>query len=117
MQPSATIAACISSIAFLVYGVGLLLSNYLITDFARYGLARYRVLVALLQVAGSAGLALGIWYQPLMTLAAAGLALMMFFALLARRRIHDPLANAMPAFLLFLLNLYVFLTALSSQRA
>lgn len=106
-----TIAAALSGLAFFGFGAGLLVSPDMITDFTRYGLARYRVPIAALQLAGSLGLLIGLWFRPLLLLSATGLAAMMVIALLVRRRIGDPVSAAIPAFVLLCLNVYVVVGA------
>ncbi len=112
MQLGTTIAACLSGVAFLGFGTSLLISQHMITDFTRYGLARYRVHISTLQIAGSVGIIIGLWFHPLLVVAAGGLALMMIIALIVRRQIGDPLSAGIPAFVLLCLNLYVLINAI-----
>lgn len=76
-------------------------------EFTRYGMARHRPLVAMLQLAGAMGLLVGLRYPPLGVAAASGLAAMMGVALVVRFRIGDSLAQCIPAAGYFLLNVYL----------
>ncbi len=107
MQLLATIARGLSIISFAWYGASLLWSQAMAADFERYGVGRFRVLVGLLQLAGSAGLILGYWYPPLVPLAAGGLALMMLVAIALRIQVRDPALAMLPAAFFCGLNLYI----------
>jgi predicted DNA repair protein MutK len=111
MQPSITIAAVLSSVAFLLYGASLFGAQAMVAEFDRYGLARYRTLTGALQIAAGAGLLAGLRFRPLLLLCAAGLAGMMLGAIVVRLRVRDPLVSAIPAALLLCLNLYILLAA------
>lgn len=76
-------------------------------EFTRYGLGRYRVVVAMLQLAGAVGQIVGLGYPLLGCFASGGLALMMFVALLVRRRIGDRFGHWVPAAVYFVGNIYL----------
>jgi uncharacterized membrane protein YphA (DoxX/SURF4 family) len=107
MQLLATIARGLSIISFGWYGASLLWSQAMAADFARYGLSRYRVMVGVLQLAGSAGLLVGFWFRPLALFAAGGLALMMLVAIGARIQARDSVIAMLPAAAYCCLNLYI----------
>lgn len=106
------IAPFLSAALFGGYGLNCLLSERMVTEFERYGLARFQRLTGALQVAASVGLLLGQRYHPLLLLSAGGLALMMFLAVVTRFRIKDPPLAALPALALCLLNALILLHAL-----
>ena len=108
----AVIAQSISAILFSFYGLYALFSESMVREFQRYGLARFRVLTGVLQVAGSLGIIAGHFYSPLLLISAGGLTAMMLLGVITRVRIKDPLAAALPAFTLAVLNLFIFATAL-----
>lgn len=105
MQIAVGIAQFLTIIAFAWYGATALLSARMVAEFERYGLARLRVLTATLQIAGSAGLFAGFFYRPLLLLSAGGFAVMMFFAVIVRIKIRDPVHAIVPAFVLLCLDL------------
>ncbi len=106
------IAPFLSAVLFGGYGLNCLLSERMVAEFERYGLARFQRLTGALQVAASLGLLLGQRYRPLLLLSAGGLALMMFLAVATRFRIKDPPVAAIPALVLCLLNGWIFFHAL-----
>ena len=106
------IAQGISAALFAGYGISCFISERMVAEFARYRLARQRILTGVLQVAGSLGLVAGHFSRPLLLISAGGLATMMFLAVVTRFRIRDPLYAAIPAFSLFALNLYIVLVAI-----
>ena len=105
------ILIAISAAAFLFYGLACLFSAKLVAEFERYGLARWRVVVGGLEVAGALGLIAGWWFPPLQTAAAAGLFALMICGLWARWRIRDPWYVMLPAFVLAVVNLAIVLRA------
>lgn len=113
MQLAAAIVQGLLIVAFAGYGVSALSSHEMLAEFERYGLARQRVLIASLQIAGSVGLFLGYFFRPLMVLSAGGFAVMMLLAVLTRVKIRDPISATAPAFVLMCLNLFLVVSALS----
>ena len=101
------ILIAISAAAFLFYGLACLFSAKLVAEFERYGLARWRVVVGSLEVAGALGLIAGWWFPLLQTAAAAGLFALMICGLWARWRIRDPWYAMLPAFVLAVVNLAI----------
>jgi hypothetical protein len=97
------IAQILSAILFAWFGMSALLSESMVTEFKRYGLARFRVLT---------GLVAGQYDRPILLISAGGLTAMMVLGVMTRVRIKDPLPAALPAFALGVLNLYIFAAAL-----
>ncbi len=112
MQAFLNAAEGLSIISFAWYGLGCFFSPKMVDEFERYRIGRLRILTGTLQTAGSLGLLLGHFYRPLLLLSAAGLAVMMLFAVITRFRIRDPLFAAIPAFSLLVLNTFIFVAAL-----
>ena len=106
---SIDILTAVSAAAFLFYGLACLLSAKLVAEFERYRLARWRVVVGGLEVAGALGLIAGWLFPPLQTAAAAGLFALMVCGLWARWRIRDPWYAMLPAFVLAVVNLLIVL--------
>ncbi len=103
-------AAIFSSLSFLAYGTGCFFSAYLEKEFRRYGLAKYRKSIGVLQVLGAIGLLAGLRLPYLGMAAAAGLSLMMFAAILVRIRIRDSFLRTIPAILYMAVNAYLVIS-------
>lgn len=104
----------ISIVLFMYYGLTVLVANAMVEEFARFGLARFRKLTGVLELIGSLGLILG-YFLPQFTVAAAGgLALMMGVGVVVRLRCGDSLVDALPAFVMMLLNLFIAVYALGA---
>jgi len=99
-------------VLFLFYGLSILVSNAMETEFERFGLSRFRKLTGSLEVLGSVGLMLGYFLPILVVAASSGLTLLMVLGLATRYRARDSLAEALPAFVLSLMNLYILVYAL-----
>jgi len=102
----------LSIVLFLYYGLSVLVSNAMATEFERFGLSRFRKLTGCLEVLGAVGLMLGYFVPILVVAAAGGLTLLMVLGLATRYRVRDPLAEAVPALVLMLMNLYVLIYAI-----
>jgi len=109
MQRATQIAQIFSLISFGCYGAGCLLSKRMVGEFERYRMPSVRVLTGCLQMAASAGLALGFYNRPVALAASGGLAVMMFVAVVVRFKIQDSWVAALPALGFCLLNLFIFL--------
>lgn len=112
MKVYTEVAQGVSIVAFAWYGLGCFFSREMVAEFERYRVPQLRTLTGMLQVGGSLGMLLGYFYLPLLRLSAAGFALMMFFAVVTRLRIRDPLYAAIPAFSLFALNTFILIASL-----
>ena len=96
-----------SAVSFLGYGLGGFFSAYLQHEFRRYQLGAQCRLVGVLQCLAALGLIAGFWLPWLGQAAAAGLALMMLFALGVRIRIRDRFVQMLPALGYLALNAYL----------
>lgn len=94
--------------AFLYYGSLCLSSKELVLEFERYRLNQFRILTGLLEIGGALGLLLGFYFPILKLIASAGLTLLMVCGIWARLRISDPWFSFIPAFLLGLINFFIF---------
>ena len=100
-----------SAISFLGYGLACFLSANLKREFERYRLESQRALVGGLQICAAIGLLLGLSQPWMGRVSAAGLALMMLFAVGVRIKIKDTLLQTLPALLYLALNAYLSLAA------
>lgn len=103
-----------SAIAFLGAGLSCLRSRHMKSEFDRYGLSRFRVLTGYLQLAGAAGLVVGLAFPALTLLAAGGLSLLMLLGVAARVRVGDTRLQIAPAAALSILNLILLSQAMAS---
>lgn len=97
-----------SAISFLFFGYACLTAPFMVTEFERYGLSRYRILNGYLQLAGGVALLAGFFFKPLALAGSAGLAILMFLGLLVRIKIKDSVLQSAPAFIYMLLNILIF---------
>jgi hypothetical protein len=110
MAYASTTAVVVSAALFLVYGLLCLFSNGMQEEFSRYGLSRFRRLTGALEVLGGAGLLVGLLVPTIMLVASGGLALLMLLGVIARIRVRDPLLEMLPAFVLLVMNVFIFIT-------
>jgi hypothetical protein len=99
--------AVFSGVSFLLFGVGYLNSPRMQAEFSRFGVQQWRSLVGWLQIAGGLGVLAGTTLPTLGGLAAAGLSLMMGFAIALRARSGDPLLQTLPALVYLVLNAFL----------
>lgn len=107
------IAQYFSSLAFLFFGISCLLSKRMVLEFQRYGLSRFRMLVGVLQLLGSAGLVIDERIPWVALVSACGLALLMFLGVMVRVIIRDSFYALLPALLLSILNFYILVGLIS----
>ena len=96
------------SISFLYFGTSCLFTTYMRNEFSRYGLAKYRSTVGILQLMGGLGLTLGLCYiHWLIVVASIGLFVLMGLGVIVRIHIKDQWYHCIPALLYALLSAYV----------
>jgi len=103
----------ISGLSFLGYGISYFTSSHMKSEFLRYGLAKYGMLTAVLEIFGAIGLLLGLRMNILLLISSAGLALLMLLGLIVRIRIKDSFRASFPALFFLLLNAYILGYAIS----
>jgi len=99
----------LSILLFFYYGLSVLASNAMVGEFERFGMDKLRTLTGSLEVLGAAGLLAGyfIFVPALVVAASAGLTLLMIGGVAVRFRAGDSLADATPALIMLLMNLYI----------
>lgn len=112
MPALTTLLETVSIAAFLFYGAACLVSRRLVAEFERYRLARWRVLVGSLEIAGALGLVAGQFFPVVKLAAAAGLTALMLCGLWARWRIKDSWYAMLPAAILGAVNAVIVILAL-----
>jgi hypothetical protein len=100
-----------SALSFLAYGTGCFTSRHLQREFQRFGFSAQRGLIGFLQICGALALVTGFRIPLIGFFGAAGLAVMMFVAIIVRIRIRDSFLQTVPALLYFLLNAYLAFSA------
>lgn len=96
-----------SAALFSYYGIASLVSNDLVQEFDRWGMAQLRHLTAALELTGALGLLVGLFIPVVGLVASAGLGIMMILATGVRIRIRDPLHAMIPAIVLAVINAYL----------
>ncbi|NDC36512.1 MAG: hypothetical protein EBZ48_00485 [Proteobacteria bacterium] len=107
MDTTLLTAILVSSAAFLSYGVACFFSAHLVREFERYGYAGQRQLIGALEILGAVGQLVGLYVSELLIVSSACLALLMFFAVLVRIKIADPLRQWLPALVLLGVNVLI----------
>ncbi len=106
--PVALTLLLFSAISFLFFGVTCLYSPYMMIEFKRYGLSKYRKLTGVLQLAGAIALLIGLWNLPMALIGSLGLSVLMMLGFVTRIRIKDSFVKSAPSFFYSLLNLILF---------
>jgi hypothetical protein len=73
-------------------------------EFKRFGLEKFGILTAVLELAAAAGLFIGLQNNTILILSSGGLALLMLLGTGVRIKMKDSLLVSLPAFFYFLLN-------------
>lgn len=98
----------ISSISFLAYGLSYFITPHMKSEFKRFGLEKFGILTAALEICGSFGLIVGLWLSPILIMSSAGLAVLMLLGLIARLKIRDGFGASLPALFFMILNSFIF---------
>jgi hypothetical protein len=94
-----------SSLAFFYFGINCFYSDFIILEFERYGLPKFRKITGFLQLLGAAGLLVGLYLSPmLLLLASIGLSLLMISGFIVRLKINDNFIQSSPSFIFAALN-------------
>ena len=102
----------ISSISFLAYGISYFITPHMKSEFKRFGLEKFGALTATLEICGSFGLLVGLWFNSILIISSAGLAVLMLLGLIARYMIKDSFGDCLPALFFMILNSYIFLRSI-----
>jgi hypothetical protein len=97
-----------SGLAFIYFGINCFYSKFIVSEFIRYGLARFRRLTGVLQIVGALGLLIGLYVYPLLLLLSSiGLALLMLAGFIVRIKIKDNFLKSSPAVMFAAINLII----------
>lgn len=83
------------------------------SEFKRFGLERFGLMVMMLQFLGAAGLLIGLKFHVLLTLSSLGLAILMFSGLIVRLKLKDSIWISLPATFYMGLNAYIFFESIN----
>lgn len=107
-----TVLILLSGLVFLFYGIVCCFSAKMKTEFDRFGLPKFATLIGILEILGGLGLLVGLKIHFILLLSSGGLALLMLLGVGVRIKVKDSILLATPAFLLMLLNLYIFMVSI-----
>jgi len=82
------------------------------SELKRFGLERFGLLTAVLEISGALGLLAGLIINFILLISSGGLALLMLFGAIARLRVKDSLWVSLPALFYMGLNAFIFLKAM-----
>ena len=106
------LSVLVSSLSFYAYAASYFLSPHMKSEFKRFNLEKIGLLTVVLQILGATGLLVGLFYKPILSLAALGLSLLMLSGLIVRIRVKDGLLVSLPALFFLLLNAYILAESL-----
>jgi hypothetical protein len=78
------------------------------SEFRRFGLEKFGLLTAVLEIVGALGLLAGLFIHFILLISSGGLAFLMFLGFLTRLKIKDSLWVSLPALFYLALNSYIF---------
>lgn len=103
-----TLLIWFSSLAFVYFGMSCFYSEFIISEFVRYNLSKYRRATGCLQLLGAVGLLFGLYFNAILVVfASTGLFLLMLAGFIVRLKIRDNFIKSFPAFIFAGLNLYI----------
>lgn len=101
----------LSGIVFLFYGVVCCFSQQMKNEFIRFGLPKFAVLTGVLEIMGGLGMLIGLKIPFILVISSGGLGLLMLLGVGVRIKVKDSILLSTPAFVLMLLNFYIFWTS------
>lgn len=83
-------------------------------EFKRFGIEKFKILTAILEILGGVGLLVGLKYPLILSVSSGGLFVLMILAVRVRIKLRDSLIESLPAIILVLINLYILIESLKS---
>ncbi len=103
-----------SAISFIFYGVLSFFSKAMKSEFIRWKISQFRVIVGMAQLCGGFGLIIG-FYVPIFTLLASfGLSILMLLGFILRIMVKDGMLKSFPSFFYFLINVIILFNFLKN---
>lgn len=101
-----------SGLAFIFYGLAILLSSKMQEEFVRFGLAKFHKLTGILELLGGLGLLVGLISNRILLPSSLGLGLLMTLGFAVRLKMRDSFVDSFPSLFFMILNTYLFITCL-----
>ncbi len=98
----------LSSVSFLAYSISYFVSPHMKNEFRRFKLEKLGLLTIILEIFGSIGLLVGLFFNPILLISSGGLSTLMLIGLLVRIKSKDSLMISSPAIFYMILNAYIF---------
>ena len=102
-----------SALSFIFYGIMSFTSNIMKSEFNRWGISKFRIIVGSAQLSGGFGLFLGFYFPIMTVLSSLGLTVLMFLGFILRLIVKDGIVKSSPAFIYIIINLYILLNNLN----
>ncbi|MFB0937401.1 MAG: hypothetical protein ACJAV9_001376 [Urechidicola sp.] len=103
----------ISSLSFFAYSAYYFKSPKMKSEFKRFGLEKYGLIIITSQFLGAIGLLAGLKFNPILTISSFGLAFLMLSGVIVRIKLKDSIWVSLPAMFFMVLNAYIFLTSIN----
>ena len=104
------ICVLISSFSFFAYTAYYFKMK---TEFKRFGLEKFGLIIIALQFLGAIGLIVGLKFNPILTISSFGLTLLMLSGFLVRLNLKDSILISLPALFYMGLNTFIFLVSIN----
>jgi hypothetical protein len=103
-----TVLSWLSGLFFIYFGIGCLISEFIVSEFVRYGLEKFRIITGILQILGAAGLLIGLYFDSrILLFSSVGLGVLMICGFIVRININDNFFKCLPSFSFAVLNLFI----------
>ena len=83
------------------------------SEFNRWGISKFRVVVGCAQLTGGFGLLLGFYFPVMTLLSSLGLTVLMLLGFILRLIVKDGIVKSTPAFIYIIINLFILLNNLN----
>jgi len=103
----------ISSLSFFAYTFYYFKSPSMKSEFKRFGLEKFGIIIIALQFLGATGLIVGLVFNPILAISSFGLALLMLLGFILRIKLKDSIWISLPALFYMGLNAYIFWTSIN----
>ncbi len=102
-----------SAFSFVFYGIMSFTSNIMKSEFNRWGISKFRIIVGCAQLTGGFGLLLGFYFPVMTLLSSLGLTVLMLLGFILRLIVKDGIVKSSPAFIYIIINLFILLNNLN----